>query len=1662
MKTFLYKSLTCLLALSLVLGAPSRVFAAVVSDEKLVSLSDGAKAFLFKLSGDTDGDLFVVVTAGKSRTVYRPVADPLSDPDLAAYRGVVLPSGTKATKFEVIGLKTAVAAPASSTAQTAAVRQTVAEASFGDFTLKLDMEGDAKKGYDLAASAKVKDVGSFTSKGRWDPAKPSEPLTFEADNVYKTFLESSLGKAVGSGALKPSDKIYAKVTLPSEWVEALKNPDLLQTAAGRSKVSAAKGLACEVRVPFMLKLDPKRDPFAMTARIDPVGKTAKLEVDAGQSWAKPFGILPVTFSAFEATTDFSFSTVKVKTSGDIDFVVKTPVELEATLTKGASAKVKLVTKPTADFVVESLKLAGIPLDLTDIVTPILKKIKIGTLDIGPFDLSGALPDVNLKFTIDTPKWVKDFDIKLPKVDLSMPSAFAISVGKIVFPELKANLELIALGLSLEILTGKWRLIDLDLDFGSVDLDAEGSPEKGFALKGAVTLNGVGTFNVDGSWSAATATAPIILKVDNAAKDLFEKSLGKALPAGWLKLGDKITATLTLEQAWIDDLKRGKKAATKTAEPKRVDIKLSMPLTLKIDPTKDPFALTAKLDPLAKTTALSLDSGQTWKNPFGYLPVTFSRLDVTSDLAFETFTVGASGDMDFFKPVPLALDATVKAGKVTAFKLKATPPSDFLSATLKGMKIPVDIDLPLEEIKWAFEEFLKHVKFGELNISAPDFDAKLADLGLKFSVDMPNWKHDFDLKLPGVSLMDLDKIAVDLGDLVFPVIVANLPKITAGLVFAGISGRWNLGTLDLGIASADLWAEGDAAMGYALTGKVTVAEAGDFKVDGFWSPSAPLDPIVFTADNILKTALEKSLSQMIAKDALTLGDKVTVKVGLPPSWLERLKRGGRAAPKAAAGAAKEEFTLEASMPFTAKIDPKKSAFKFTAKTEPLKKTVSVAFDDGQSWDKPLDLLPVKFDKLAVTTDTGLTALTVAAAGKLDFLVSCDVNFAASSKNGAAASYTAKLTPAPDTNIVKVLLNGRVPPASQTLVDALLPNTVIEELTVAMDAKKAKPDVRLKFTMSKGTLTQKFDVLVKDANMADPADFASKAAPQIIDQLAGGAIGEATTEVLDKLGLAGDWTLVDINLADKIILFARAKGAPKTGYDLSADLKPLAFEKFSLKGRWEPAKPKEPIKLSSDKNPFKPLFDQTIGKQLPQGWVVLKDEFFVIVTLPTQAIATLQGGSGGKASSIEGFDVEAGFPVKLKIDPTKSPLDMIASVLPMQAQAKLALAEGQTWEKPYGFIPATFNTLSGASDPSFTMITIHGEGSTDFIEGQKLEFALDLVMAQGKKPDLKIQTKPTPGLIKAIIKKAKVPASMASVLPEIKLERFEILADFQAVAVSGQVPDAEIRFSVDHALTGKFELQAKVPAGNLNDPAKFVKLAAEQVAEQLSALAKLGPNVLKNAGEAVGDAAKDPVGTGKKVADKGEDVAEDIGKGVLDFASDPDGEADRLAKEAFDAAENLGRQLFDEVSSQFTDFANDPLGTAQKKAEEALGWAKSALDAAEDLLSDALDLLSDIADAIWGLFTDDDEEEAEEAREEAEREKAAAEWRIADAQRGLREVEKLKNMRSQLPYADTESDLDDFLSAVKQDHDISFYMVDMFIMVRPLGVDFNKEVEAKRPK
>ncbi|MBI5594740.1 MAG: hypothetical protein HY928_01485 [Elusimicrobia bacterium] len=1510
-------------------------------------------------------------------------------------------------------------------------RWTLVDLSADWGSLKLDAEGSADKGYTLAGAAALKDAGSFKMDGAWSAASAAAPAVLKVDNAAGPVFASLLGNAFPKDLLTMDDKITATLGLDQAWIDALKRGG---TASGRS--APAKSYSLDFLVPFKVKLDPRREPFSMTARVDAVGKTAGVAFDSGQTWKQPFGVLPAEFSSFDLTTGGGFKGFTLKTSGSFDFVVKSPVDFEYSRSAEGAAKAAVKLRPSSDFAAETLNLAGLPGEFQDFLRPLLRSVKMGELSLSSFALDGSLPDVRLSFRIDTPRWAKDYDITVPKVDLKAPRAFAVEVGKVVIPDLRANFDAIALGLALGGLSGRWTLIDLDTDWGALRLDAEGSAAAGYTLDGRVTLDGVGSFAADGAWSAGSADAPLVMTVDNAAKPLFEASLGKALPKGWVGLGDKLTLTVGLAPEWIDALKKGAAAPAGAASPGRYDLEVSVPLTLKIDPTKEPFKLTSRLKPTANSTSLTLDAGQRWAEPLGLLPVTFQTLGVSSDLALTTWKVSAAGDMDFFKPVPLSLDATVADGKVSLLKLNASIPDGFLDAALVSVPLPAAGAVPLEELKWALGEFIKNVKPGSIDITLPGFDAKAVDLGLKFSVELPNWRHDFDVRIPGVTLKDLGKISTALGDAVIPVLIANIDKITAGLIFKGISGKWRLGSLDLGVASAVFDAEGDAQKGYALTGKVTVKEAGDLTVDGFWSPSTPLEPITFTTDNVFKTAMEKSLARLVPKDWLSFGDKITAKVGLAPSWVERLKRGGRAASQSTEWG-EEKISLEVTMPLTLKFDPTKPAFKMTAKAEPLDSLLSLTFDPGQTWDKPLGLIPAKFDRLSVGADPSFTTLSIAAEGDLDFLVPCSAALKGEAKGGNPAAFSAALRPK-NGNIVEALLKGRVPAAMQALVNGLLPGTVVEELSVLTNPAKSKPDVRLKFTMAKDSLSQKFDILVTETDLSTPDDFAAKAAPQVVDQLSSGAIGGAATDVLDKLGLTGDWTIVNVNLADKLVLTARAKGSPKKGYDLSAAFKPLVFDKTTLTGRWEPAKPTDPVKLTADKNVFKPLFEKTLGAQLPPGWITLKDELFVTVTLPSKAVDALKSGGAGAdsgASGADGLQIELGFPVKLKIDPTKKAFDMVASVFPLQGQAQLALDAGQTWEKPYGFIPATFNTLSAASDPSFTQVTVHGEGSSDFLEGSKLEFEVDVVTVKDQSPKLNIKTKPSPDLVKAIVNKVKLPATLAAVLPDIKLERFEINPNFASLASGGGAPDAELRLSLNHELTGKIELQAKIPAGNLNDPAKFAQLAAEQIASQIQKVADLGPGLVKNAGKKLTDAAQDPAGTAEDSVKKGLKTAEELGESVEDFAKDPWGKSKDLAEGAADAAASLGQGIADAVESRLSAVLSDPVGAAEEAAKKALAAAEAVLESAAELLEDAIEFLGDLVSDGWAVLTGGEtkKEKAERKRREAEEEKARAEREVWEAQRKVREAGKLAGLRTRLKQARSLGDCDSILETMRGDRD-----------------------------
>ncbi|OGH55868.1 MAG: hypothetical protein A3G34_00415 [Candidatus Lindowbacteria bacterium RIFCSPLOWO2_12_FULL_62_27] len=1461
---------------------------------------------------------------------------------------------------------------------------TLADLSIDVGSIKVTAEGDPMAGYDLACAITVKDVGTMNAVGKWSPAAPLAPVTFHVDNIFKSAFEGLLGGAYPSEAFSLDEKIDVTVGLDPNWVEQLK-----KGSKGATTIKTGT-YTLVAKMPFKLKLDPMKPMFNLTATIDAVAKTVAVGLDEGQKWDQPFDFLPVTFDKIDLTSDFKFESLNAKAAGNIEFFGAIPASLDMITLKGMKPDLKLTIKPDVNILIGALGKLDIPIELKDIFIPLLDKFEFGAFElggIGDLGISGKLPSLKMDFKLKLPNFEHTFKLDMPEFNFRKPDLFTAELGKIVLPVLQANLPDITMGLALELATGKWPLVDLNIDLVKLKLDAEGDPTKGFTLDGVITVKDLGDFKVNGLWGKDDPSK-VVFDVDNAAQSVLDATIGKAVPKDWFKMGDKITVTATLDKEWSDQLTKGAKAAN-PFDKGNFTVDISFPLTLKFDPTKDAFKLTAHIDPQAKTATIGLDAGQTWSDPFGYLPVTFTQIDMASDVKFSKIAMTSTADMTFIKPIPLKLDATIANGAVTNFKLIVTPPADFPSAVLNAMKIPGNLSLSLDDVKWALDEILKNIKMGEITISAPDFNAKVADIGLKFSVDLPSWKYDFDFKAPGVNLKNLDKFYVDFGNYVVPVLVANFDKITAGLIFKGIAGKWPLGDVDLGIASANLEAEGDPTKGYTLTGKITVVEAGDFTINGFWSPSTPLDPINFKADNLFKTAMDKRLDQLVPKDWIKLDEKINIKVGLSESWVNKLQRGGRADAKTPA-AGGDKFTLEVSMPLKMILDPKKPPFNMTASYQPLNDVISLSLDDGQVWEKPLDILPVRFDKLALGADPSLTTLTVNTSGKLDFLVPCDVVLVMETKKGAAPSYTVNLKPAAGTNIVKAILDGRVPPASLALVNGLLPNTVVEEISVAMDATKSKPDIRLKFTMSKESLSQTFDILVKEADMSNSGDFSAKAAPQILDQLSGGTIGAATTELLDKLGLSGDWTIIDLNIASQLILKVNVKGSPAKGYDITSDIKPLVFDQFKLTGRWDPAKPADPVTLTADKNVFKPVFDKTIGKQLPTGWMVLKDELFVVITFPSAITDALtSGGSAGAGATTgaDGIDMEIGFPMELKIDPTKEKrLDMIGSVLPMKSQAQLALAAGQVWDKPFGFVPATFNTFTAASDPSFTQITIHGEGTSDFLEGEKIDFKIDIVSVQGQKPTLEINATPTPGMAKAMMKKANIPASLQDCIATIELNKIDMSADFSSV-INGVVPYCKLSFTLNHPLAGRLNIDVGLPAGDMKDPAGFAKTVAENVVSQLENIVS---QVVGNVSKKLENAAKDPVGTAKDLANTAGNTAQDIAASTKDFFKDPGRNTVDLAKNAAKMAEDLGKQVVSNVTAKLEKIAEDPIGAAIEAAQ-------AAYDAAVSVANSIADFFSDIGSAIVDFFGGGDDGPSDEeiaAQEAADKAKADAQKKLND--------------------------------------------------------------------
>lgn len=683
--------------------------------------------------------------------------------------------------------------------------------------------------------------------------------------------------------------------------------------------------------------------------------------------------------------------------------------------------------------------------------------------------------------------------------------------------------------------------------------------------------------------------------------------------------------------------------------------------------------------------------------------------------------------------------------------------------------------------------------------------------------------------------------------------------------------------------------------------------------------------------------------------------------------------------------------------------------------PLDNTASMALAAGQKWDKPFGVLPVTFDKLAATADPGFKTVTVTAAGQMDLLVKSPLDMTIALEKGAAPRMNLKLTPGAD--FIKLILDRtNVPAPLKPLVNQAAPGAVVHEVEVIGDyakmKNKSKPDVRLNFTMKKSGWSKTFNILVSEVDLGKPDEFAEKAGAKIIEQLTADAVGGA----LEALGIKFKWTLVDLDF--KVVkMKIDAEGDPKDKYSLDGKFNlPLAGN-FEMKGAWYPAKPFDPIVFEAN-NIFKPIVEQLIGDAIPKDQFELKDKMFVTLTLSGEAVAALQSGGGGGGSApapTSGdksggapFKLDIGFPMKLQIDPTKPAFDMTGRVYPFEQTATLELDQGVVWKEPFGIIPATFNKLVAGTDPSFTTLTINAQGKSDFLGD--MEFEIDALMRKGEKPTLKFQVKPSGDMVAAIMKKVKIPAGMP--MPEVKLEKFNVLADFAQMA-AGQLPSAAVKFSVSTPLTGKVDVDIDIPSINFKQPDRFAATVAKELTKNLSRMVTdIGPQVIANAAGTVKNAATDPVGTAKSAADAGKAAATGIGNAAVDFAKDPAGGAKDLASAAANLGKAIGESAYNTVKDEVNKWASDPAGQASAQAKAALEKAEAALNAVSGFLSD-------IGGAITDIFS----------------QKSAKEMR------GEREIEALKKLGEDTKKAKTVADVSAIFDKIKANSDLCWDVDDV---------------------
>lgn len=1213
---------------------------------------------------------------------------------------------------------------------------------------------------------------------------------------------------------------------------------------------------------------------------------------------------------------------------------------------------------------------------------------------------------------------------------------------------------------------KWRLAEITEGDASISIDAQGDPKTGYDLTGRIGLAGTSGLNdagllpFRGRWDPATPNAPVKFEAENVLKPGFEKSLGNIVKKDWIDVGSKVFATLTLDPAWVKRLQAGydnRENIDWYKEEKKYRIELEFPMKLKFDPTKPAFAMTVKVDPLFRTASIALDAGQTWDKPYNILPVKFPKVNIGTDDKITRLDIDASGEMDFITKATVDLKLVTTPGKSPELKLDVKNQGDFVAGTLKLAGIP-------PELSKYFTALSSKIKFNGLKINASLADmtkGDMPDVAVDFSVDLPNWQHRFDLKIPDVDLGDMPKFAKRFGDLVWPVLIANAPKISIGLAFGDLSGVWPLAWIDIDFASLKIDAAGNITDGYTLTGLIKVKEVGELQVKGRWDPNLPFDPIKFEVPNIFLSSYKLSLGKILPAGAFEMGDKIIVELIPAPAWVAALKAAGVQTEEQAKRAGRD-CKIDVGIPLTLKIDPTKAAMKMEMRVNLLTKKPSLRLADKQTWDKPLGILPLTFSTLEVGADKDLKAIVVRAAGGMDLFAkgSADLDLDLSA-DGKKQLFTVKLKPEGNF-FAELIKQSGVGAAEMKTLEAVLSGLTLSEMTIDGDyadmQKGGSPDLSFSVKLDALGVKKTFNISIIKCDFSKPKWIAGQVVPQILAQLGPVDLKGTGTAILGALGLSGKITLIDRNLTFLVIKMV-AEGSPNLGYTLDGFARLSGFGQMNLKGQWDAANPLAPIVFEAD-NIFKPPLDKTLSRAIPKDKFELKDKIYVTMGLAGPMVESLKGRPAPASSGddkLAGFSIDVNFPVKLQIDPTKPAFDMTATVKPLEQTASIALDPGVVWDKPFNVFPVTFSSLTVGTDPTLTSLDIQGAGATDFLEGEKLEFNMDIKIVKDKDPDVKIIVLPSPNLVKAIMKKAKVPPSLEPVLPSIKLEKFNVNANLAGL-IKGDVPDIQLKFTVDHALTGKVDIDVKLPAATLNDPAGFAKKAAEQIVSNLEKIATLGPKMIENAGKTVVNAAKDPVGTAKTLGTTAVNVGKDLGNSAMEFAKDPAGGAKKAAEAAANTVADLGKDAVNKVSDKVSAIVQDPVGEAVKAAEEAKKKAEAVLGAASDALSAVGDFLGDVGEEIAGWFgggSDGPSAEQVAAKERAEQ----AKIELAIAEAALREAKALAWHRAALAKATTAFELDELKKAVAADKDLNITLPgEGGSIMKPKAQDLIEEIDA----